>query len=104
MGGVWNTVKGGSTVPLKFEAFAGSELTSTSAVKSFTQKAVTCPNSSATVDEIEFTTTGGTALRYDSTAGQFIQNWATPKKPGTCYTVTMTTQDGSTTSANFILK
>ena len=46
----------------------------------------------------------GTSLRYDTTAGQFVQNWATPKKPGTCYTVTMTTQDGSTKSANFILK
>ena len=104
MAGVWNTVKGGSTVPLKFEAFAGSELTSTSAVKSFTQKVVACPGSSATVDEIEITSTGGTALRYDATAGQFIQNWATPKKPGTCYTVTMTTQDGSLLSANFMLK
>jgi hypothetical protein len=104
LGPVWNTVKGGSTVPLKFEAFAGSELTSTTAVKSFTQKVVACPGSTAPVDEIEITSTGGTALRYDTTAGQFIQNWATPKKPGTCYTVTMMTQDGSTTSANFILK
>jgi hypothetical protein len=104
MNGVWNTVKGGSTVPLKFEAFADSELTSTSAVKSFTQKVVACPNSSAIVDEIEITSTGGTLLRYDATAGQYIQNWATPKKPGTCYTVTMTTQDGSSLSANFLLK
>ena len=101
--GVWNTVKGGSTVPLKFEAFAGSELTSTSAVKSFTQKQVTC-SSGAGSDDIEITTTGGTALRYDATAGQFIQNWATPKRPGTCWTVTMTTQDGSPLSANFLLK
>jgi hypothetical protein len=104
MGGVWNTVKGGSTVPLKFEAFAGSELTSTSVVKSFTQKVVACPGSTATIDEIEITSTGGTALRYDSTGGQFIQNWATPKKPGACYTVTMTTQDSSSVSANFMLK
>jgi hypothetical protein len=103
MGGVWNTVKGGSTVPLKFEAFAGSELTSTSAVKSFTQKQVTCV-SGALIDEIEITSTGGTALRYDTTAGQFVQNWATPKKPGTCWVVTTTTQDGSSVSANFLLK
>jgi hypothetical protein len=105
MSGVWNTVKGGSTVPLKFEIFSGStEQTATSAVKSFTQKTVACPNSTATVDEIELTTTGGTSLRYDSTAGQFVQNWATPKKPGTCYTTTMTAQDGSSISANFLLK
>jgi len=105
MSGVWNTVKGGSTVPLKFEIFAGStEKTDTSAVKSFTQRTVTCPNTSATVDEIELTTTGGTSLRYDATGGQFVQNWATPKKPGTCYVTTMTAQDGSTISANFLLK
>lgn len=104
MNGVWNTVKGGSTVPLKFEAFAGSELTSTSAVSSFTQKSVTCPGGSAITDAIEITSTGGTALRFDSTAGQFIQNWATPKKPGTCWNVTMTTQDGSSLGANFMLK
>ena len=104
MGGVWNTVKGGSTVPLKFEVFVGSnELTSTSAVKSFTQKVVTC-SSGAGVDEIEITSTGGTSLRYDSTGGQFIQNWATPKKPGTCWDVTMTTQDGSSLLAHFMLK
>jgi hypothetical protein len=103
MGGVWNTVKGGSTVPLKFEAFAGSELTSTTAVKSFTQKQVTCLSGVA-IDEVEITSTGGTTLRYDTTGGQFIQNWATPKKPGTCWTVTMTTADSSSVSANFMLK
>jgi hypothetical protein len=103
--GIWNTVKGGSTVPLKFEVFAGpTELTSTSVVKSFTTKSVTCPGASAPTDEIEFVTTGGTNLRYDSTAGQFIQNWQTPKKPGSCHTVTMETQDGTKISANFILK
>ena len=105
MGGVWNTVKGGSTVPLKFEVFSGSsELTTTSAVKSLTKRVVSCAGDSAPTDEIEIVSTGGTSLRYDATAGQFVQNWATPRKPGTCYVVTMTTQDGSTTSANFRLK
>ena len=105
MSGVWNTVKGGSTVPMKFEAFAGdTELTSTTAVKSFTAMTVACPNASAPTDSIELLSTGGTSLRYDTTAGQFIQNWATPKKPGTCAVVTLTTQDGTPLSANFILK
>lgn len=104
MSGVWNTVKGGSTVPLKFEVFAAGEQTSTAAVASFTQKSVTCPSASAVIDEVELVTTGGTSLRYDATAGQYIQNWATPKKPGTCYVVTMTTLDGSKSSANFTLK
>jgi len=104
MGGVWNTVKGGSTVPLKFNVFAGdTELTSTSVVKSFTSVQTTC--SGALLEEpVEVTTTGGTSLRYDTVGGQFIQNWQTPKLPGKCYVVTMTTQDGSTLSANFKLK
>ena len=104
VGGVLNTVKGGSTVPLKFEVFRGTEeLTATSAIKSFTQTKIVCDGSSPT-DEVEVTTTGGTSLRYDATGGQFIQNWQTPKSPGSCYRVTMTTQDGSTISANFKLK
>jgi hypothetical protein len=104
MNGVWNTVKGGSTVPLKFEVFADGELTSTSAVKGFTQKQVSCPGGAAVTDAIETTVLGGTALRYDTTGGQFIQNWQTPKRPGACYAVTVTTQDGSHLDASFQLK
>lgn len=104
MGGVWNSVKGGSTVPLKFEVFAGTELTSTSTVASFVARAVACPGSSASVDPIETVLTGGTILRYDSTGGQFIQNWQTPKKPGTCAQAITTMQDGSAITANFMFK
>jgi hypothetical protein len=102
---VWNSVKGGSTVPLKFEAFAGNELTNISAVETFKQQQVSCSSAgTALTDEIEVTSTGGTTLRYDATGGQFIQNWQTPKLPGKCYVVTMTTDDGSTLKANFLLK
>jgi hypothetical protein len=104
MSGVWNAVKGGSTVPLKFEVFAAAELTDTAVVDSFTVKGVACPDTGATTDDIELVTTGGTSLRYDSTSGQFIQNWQTPKKPGSCYAVTLKTDDGSSISANFKLK
>lgn len=46
MNGVVNTVKNGSTVPLKFEVFAGStELTATSIVSTLT-KEVTCNGTS----------------------------------------------------------
>ncbi|MGH6693631.1 MAG: PxKF domain-containing protein, partial [Gammaproteobacteria bacterium] len=39
----YNVARGGSTVPLKFEIFAGTmELTSTSDVDSFTQQQVAC--------------------------------------------------------------
>jgi hypothetical protein len=56
------------------------------------------------MDDIETTATGGTTLRYDPVAGQFIYNWQTPKTPGVCLRVTMTTQDGSTLVAYFKLK
>ena len=107
MGGYLNVVKGGSTVPLKFEVFAGAaELTSVTSIKGFKAVEIGC---GALVwfaaDEIEITSTGGTSLRYDSTGGQFIQNWQTPKnKVGTCWAVTMTTQDGSSLNAFFKLK
>ena len=68
MNGVWNTVKGGSTVPLKFEVFAGAtELTATNAVKAFRRPGHCVPRRDAAVDDIELTTTGGTiaALRLD---------------------------------------
>lgn len=106
MNGVWNTVKNGSTVPLKFQAYSGStEITTTSQLgATFTVKGVACPGSGAVTDSIELTTTGATSLRYDSTGGQFIQNWQTPKKPGACYQVTMTAADGSSLTANFILR
>jgi choice-of-anchor C domain-containing protein len=100
--GRWNTVKGGSTVPLKFNIFAGStELKDTADVQGFTATPATCPNGSATTDSIAVTATGGTSLR---SAGQFVYNWQTPKKAGACYVITMTTLDGYTLSANFILK
>lgn len=104
MGGVVNTVKAGSTVPLKFELFRGTtELTSTGAVKSFTSQRVNC--TSGLEDPIEaLATTGGTSLRYDTTAGQFVQNWKTPTTAGTCHRATMTAADGSTISALFKLK
>jgi hypothetical protein len=103
MGGVWNIVKGGSTVPLKFEVFAANELTDISVVKNFAVASCTC-GTLVLEDTIELVTTGGTSLRYDSTAGQFIQNWQTPKAANTCYKVTMTTNDGSKVSATFKLK
>jgi len=101
---VWNTVKNGSTVPLKFEIFAGStEQTDVSAVDSLTYAQIAC-NATAPQDEIETVATGGTVLRYDSTGGQFIFNWKTPNTASKCYRVTMTALDGSTLSAFFKLK
>jgi hypothetical protein len=103
MNGVFNVVKGGSTVPLKFQVFAGdTEITDTNAIIGFTYGTVEC-NSSAISDNIETLVTGGTSLRYDFTAGQFVYNWKTPKTPG-CFSLVMTTLDHSTLIAYFIIK
>jgi hypothetical protein len=103
---VWNTVKGGSTVPLKFEIFAGlTEQTNVNAVKTMTSQTLACTTgleSAITADDL--TATGGTTLRYDSTGGQFIFNWQTAKQANNCYKVTMTAQDGSSLSAFFKTK
>lgn len=102
MNGVLNTVKGGSTVPAKFELFAGAtELTDPSLV-SLSATRIQC--TLQYIDDIELTTTGSTSLRYDAVAGQFIYNWKTPTGAGSCYKLTMTATDGSSISANFKLK
>lgn len=104
MGGAFNKVKNGSTVPLKFEIFAGStELTDVSAVKSLTYAQVMC-DATAPEGEIETVSTGNTSLRYDLTGGQFIYNWKVSGTTGACYRVTMITQDGSKLQAFFKLK
>jgi hypothetical protein len=104
--GTLNTVKGGSTVPIKFELFKGAtELTDTANVKQPLQaQKVNCTSGTGVEDPIELTATGGTSLRYDSTAGQYIYNWKTPTGAGTCYKVTITALDGSTQTALFKLK
>ena len=102
MNGIYNIVKGGSTVPLKFEIFAGStELTDVAYIKSLTYTQTSC-DANAITDEIETTATGSTSLRYAD--GQFIYNWKTPKNAGKCYRVTMTTIDNSSLVAYFKLK
>lgn len=93
---VYNTIKGGNTVPLKFNVYQGStERKDTAAVASLKYATTSC-DAAATSDEVEAIATGGTSLRYDATAGQFIYNWQTPKGVG-CYRVTVQIADGSST-------
>jgi hypothetical protein len=104
MGGIYNVVKNGSTVPLKFRIFAGAtELKDVGDVNQLKYGEVPCA-SNALIDDIETIATGGTTLRYDTTGGQFVYNWKTPNQAGKCFSVIMTTQDGSSLSAYFKLK
>ena len=103
MGGVFNTVKGGSTVPAKFEIFAGTkELTDTSLV-TLSNRKIGC-TTSAPSDDIETVVSGSTSLKYDTAAGQYQYNWKLPTGAGTCYELKMTAKDGSSVTANFKLK
>ncbi|WP_426321998.1 OmpL47-type beta-barrel domain-containing protein [Microbacterium sp. E-13] len=103
MGGVVNVVKGGSTVPLKFELFSGEqELTSTTAIDSLRTVQHSC-DPAAPVDEVETVVAGGTALVYDTQAGRFQYNWKTPKSTG-CMDVIVRSTDGSELKAQFRLK
>lgn len=104
MNGVWNTVKGGATVPLQFEVFDGEdEITDVSVIDQPLQATQALCDGGPS-DTVEVVSTGGTSLRYDETLGQFVYNWKTPKKPGYCYVVTVTLEDGTSLSANFKLK
>ena len=100
------SVKGGSTVPLKWklQGEGGIEIQDVAAVDVKNLRAVPVACSSTIATDVAFTTTGGTSLRYDATAWQFILNWQTPKQPGTCWRVDVPFVDGSVRSAQFKLK
>jgi hypothetical protein len=102
---IWNTVKGGQTVPLKFNVYAGAvEKTALTDILSFKQASVPCNTGDGT-DPVDITTTGNTSLRYDTTAMQWIQNWKTPSYTASqpCWRATVKFADGSTLSAFFKL-
>ena len=77
-----NTVKGGSTVPVKFELFKGATELKTSAVSSISATPISCASLTGPEDAIETVATGGTSLRYDTTGGQFIYNWTDSQVAG----------------------
>jgi hypothetical protein len=101
-----NTVKNGSTVPLKWQVPnpAGGYISSLSIVTGFSVSGLNCDSLSLTSDTVDFTTTGGTALRYDATANQYVQNWQTPKRAGTCWQVDVGLVGGQHLTARFRLK
>lgn len=96
MGGVENTVKAGSTIPVKFRiTLNGTTTQFTDATKVTVKIASTGCMSGATSDPIEETVTGTSGLRYDTTSGQFIYTYQTSKSNvGKCFTVQVIAVDG----------
>ena len=108
---MWNAIKGGQTVPMKFNIYrtaGGAQVTTVA--DAFTGagfSAYQLPSCSGgyTDDEIARRPVDWcNGARYDGT--QFIQNWKTPKVPGPdlCYRAVITAKDGSTLTAFFKVK
>lgn len=101
---VVNMAKAGSTIPVRWRLtdFAGGYVTDVATVVGITSFRTNC-SSSALSDEIETTVaSGGTALRYDAVAQQFVYNWATMKSwLGTCRTLVLALNDGTIHMAHF---
>jgi hypothetical protein len=100
-----NAMKAGSTAPIKWQIPDGSGgyISDLSVVNRTTSGVISCVSGS-NLDELEQYATGGTSLRYDTASNQYIYNWQSPKKAGTCYKVVIALTDGSTHEALFNLR
>ncbi len=93
---IWNSVKNGQTVPLKFRVFNldGSEVTSPTGLSAMARN-INCGSGIIEPELIPIVSTAETGLRR--TGDRFHFNWAVPKTAGKCYQVLVKTVDGSTT-------
>jgi hypothetical protein len=103
--GVFNTLKSGQGVPLKWNVMAGGTEITDPAMMIMAQKQIACPTNPP-LDSVEETaaTAGGSTLTYDPVAHQFKYVWKSPSNSvNTCWKLTMTSVDASTLIAYFKL-
>jgi hypothetical protein len=103
---VLNSLKAGTTVPLKWklQTATGQEITTLEAVTSVTSKPIKCP--AATTDPVESIVPAAlTPLKYDPVVKQYVYTWTTAKAwAGTCRELFVGFRDGTYKSARFQLK
>jgi hypothetical protein len=96
---VWNVVKAGSAVPVKFSlaGFQGMD------ILSGTPKVVWVPCTNGASDQIdEASTAGNSGLHYDATTDQYIYVWKTDRNwAGNCAKLVVTLKDGTSHEAWF---
>lgn len=102
-----NSVKAGSTVPIKWRLFgeAPVEIKDTAAVLSVSANALKCDTGAMLfASDAGATSTSAAGLRYDESGQQFVFNWKVPAQKDACYKLTASFRDGTSLSANFITK
>jgi hypothetical protein len=98
---VYNVVKAGSGIPVKFSLRGNQGLNVFAA--GYPKSANIPCNASSPLDQIEATVTaGGSSLSYDASADQYTYVWKTEKGwGGTCRQLQVKLADGATKTANF---
>ncbi len=100
-GGVWNVVKAGSAIPVKF-SLGGDQGMAVIKAGSPTATETACPGGSAALDAVEETVTASqSGLTYDASADKYIYVWKTSKaSAGKCYRFDLGLNDQSSRAFN----
>jgi hypothetical protein len=100
-GGVLNSAKAGSTIPVKFSL--GGDKGMGILAQAPTAGPIKCDPTAAADPLEEVSTATVSSLKYDPTANQYIYNWKTSTSyAGTCQQLVVRLADGTTVkSANF---
>lgn len=102
--GVWNVVKGGQAVPLKWQVLDadGRPVTDVAVIASVASYPLSC-TSGLSEDAVETTVASSSPLRFDAATGRFHLNWKTPSAVG-CYRLVIRLTDGTTGTADFKIR